>query len=105
VPDTDGKCQISCLDVVIDAGPSDKGNVKVALEKKQINMRMNGHDDMLEKYIRERMEDQVPRIISNIRAKLKVAGRFSYPGNGKLIFENPVVGKYGDLNAQIRYQE
>jgi hypothetical protein len=93
-------CQVSYLDVEV------PGEVTASVDppdRHQKNVEMHGHDERLLSDLKSRMADQFSRITGNIRKHLKASGRFTYPGNGKLIFENPGIGKFGELNAQVRY--
>lgn len=66
---------------------------------------MHGHDQKLKEALQARMQEQLGRVLGNIQKALDVTGRFTYPGNGILVFEKVVVGTYGDLNAEIHYEE
>ncbi len=90
---------VSYLDIDVDQEV--KTNVNPTLN--QSNVEMNGHDSQLLEGLRARIGEQFSRIIGNIRQTLNTSGRYTYPGNGKLIFEKPGIGKYGDLNAQVRF--
>ena len=90
---------VSYLDIDVDKEVQTKVDPKL----NQNNINMNGHDSQLLEELRARMGEQFNRIISNIRQRLNASGRYTYPGNGKLIFEKPGIGKYGDLNAQVQY--
>ena len=59
----------------------------------------------MKEYIEGRLKDALPRIMENIRKKFEGAGRFVYPGNGRLIFEKPCINKWGDLLAEVSYRE
>ncbi|KAE8309261.1 hypothetical protein BDV41DRAFT_580693 [Aspergillus transmontanensis] len=80
-------------------------SMSVAFSPDQHNMRMNGHNAVLEAALKARMNDQIGRVVENMQKGLEVTGKFTYPGNGVLIFEKPVVGLYADLNAQVSYDK
>ncbi|UKZ83880.1 hypothetical protein TrVFT333_011694 [Trichoderma virens FT-333] len=103
VPENDTNL-VSHLNIVVDPPPPGKSSyVQVTPEHNPYNMKTLDHTAVLTEDITTRMTRELDRIIGNIRKHLKAAGRFTYPGSGTLIFEDAVIGRYGDLNAKVRY--
>jgi hypothetical protein len=92
------------LSAIVEAGPSKDGNPTVLLKPTvHTNVIMNGHDDFVKQNVAAKLKQQIPIMIANIKAKLEGAGKFIFPGNGTLIFENPEFGYWGDLLAQVKF--
>jgi hypothetical protein len=104
VANSDGKSQYSYLHVDLDFDMSKEEYFKVTSVLDHVTVLMNGHDTFLKERLTDNLNKQINWIIGNLRSKFDVIGRFSYPGNGHLFFDNPVIGKFGDLNAQVRYK-
>ncbi|KAK3344479.1 hypothetical protein B0T25DRAFT_463214 [Lasiosphaeria hispida] len=97
---------VSYLSIVLDPLPPGKSSyVEVSTNPRVYNMKTLDHSADLTNDIRNRMTGDLDRLIGNIQNHLKSAGRFTYPGSGTLIFEDAVIGRYGDLNAKVRYQK
>ncbi|KAF1844453.1 uncharacterized protein K460DRAFT_419358 [Cucurbitaria berberidis CBS 394.84] len=83
----------------------DAKDVSVKFTPNQKNIKVTGRDEEMRRFIEERLKEKIPRIMENIRRKFEGAGRFVYPGNGRLIFTNPVINKWGDLLAEVNYRK
>lgn len=106
VKKADGERSSPSLQIIPDI-PADQPitSMSVGLRSNPHNMRMNGHNEVLEAALKARMNNQIGRVVENMQKGLEVTGKFTYPGNGVLIFEKPVVGLYGDLNAEVSYDK
>ncbi|UKZ71159.1 uncharacterized protein TrAtP1_012120 [Trichoderma atroviride] len=85
--------------------PPDNGAssyVDVNWKMKNDNWSTGGDPGGVKRRLEAGLRSGIDDMVKNIKNKLKKAGRLTYPGGAALDFQNPSMGRYGDLNAAVK---
>lgn len=55
-------------------------------------------------FLTENLSASIKIINENLIQRFKTVGKFVYPGNGVLLFQNPIFNNVGNVLAEISYQ-
>jgi hypothetical protein len=106
----DGKIAFEVLDPKLDSNQPGFGKAaNLHVERTALDNLAMTVPDRQEEKIKGEFETVLGRCLGDIKTDLATAfnstsGQFIYPGNGDLVFSDPMISRFGNILAQVKHK-